>query len=80
MGFLIRNLQTCKMQLSAVSFFKTPEIMSTMEFLSAEAGANRFSTEYYPKQRLKLPGRCAKVLEKDFTIDAFFIRKFERQK
>ena len=35
------------------------------------------------KQRLrkqKLPGRCPRVLEKDFTIDVFFIRKFERQK
>ena len=45
MGFLIRNLQTCKMQLSAVSVFKTPEITSTVKFLFSEAGANGFSTE-----------------------------------
>ena len=45
MGFLIRNLQACKMQLSAVSVFKTPELTSTMEFFSSEAGANGFSTE-----------------------------------
>ena len=44
-GFLIRNLQTCKMLLSAVSVVKTPEITSTVKFLSSEAGANRFSTE-----------------------------------
>ena len=45
MEFLIRNLQMCKMQLSAVSVFKTPEVTSTVVSLSSEAGANRFSTE-----------------------------------
>ena len=43
--FLIRNIQTCKQQLSALRVFKTPEIMSTVEFLSSEAGADGFSTE-----------------------------------
>ena len=45
MGFLIRNSQTCKMQLSAVNLFKTSEITSTVDFLSSEVGANSFSTE-----------------------------------
>ena len=44
-AFLIRNLQTCKMRLSALHLFKTPEIRSTVEFLSSEAGANGFSKE-----------------------------------
>ena len=39
-----QNLKTCKIQLSAVSFFKTLEITSAVEFLSSEAGTNRFST------------------------------------
>ena len=38
MGFLIRNLQTCKLQLSVMRVFKIPEITSIMEFLSSEAG------------------------------------------
>ena len=45
MGFLIRNLQTYKMQLLALRVFKTLEIASTVELLSSEAGANGFSTE-----------------------------------
>ena len=45
MGLLIRNLQTCKMQLSDLRVFKTPGITSAVEFLSSEAGANGFSTE-----------------------------------
>ena len=68
------------MQLSVVSVFKTLEITSSVEFLSSEASANRFLQNNCSKQRLKLPGRCARVLEKDFTIDVFFIRNFERQK
>ena len=43
MGFLIKHLQLCKLQLSALRVFKTLEKMSTVEFLSSEAGANRFS-------------------------------------
>ena len=43
--FLIRNIQTHKLQLSALRVFKTPEITSTVEFLSSEAGANGFSTD-----------------------------------
>ena len=34
MGFLIRNLQTCKLQPSALLLFKTPEITSSEELLS----------------------------------------------
>ena len=45
MGFFIRNLQTCKLHVSALRVFKTPKVASTMEFLCSEAGANRFSTE-----------------------------------
>ena len=33
------------MQLSALRVFKTPEMTSTKEFLSSEAGASGFSTE-----------------------------------
>ena len=40
--FLIRNIQTYKLQLSALRVFKTPEITSTVKFLSSEAGANGF--------------------------------------
>ena len=40
--FLIRNIQTHKLQLSALRVFKTPEITSTVDFLSLEAGANGF--------------------------------------
>ena len=43
--FVIRNIQTHKLQLSALRVFKTPEITSTVEFLSLEAGANGFSTK-----------------------------------
>ena len=43
--FLIRSVQTYKLQLSALRVFKTPDITSTVEFLSSEAGANGFSTE-----------------------------------
>ena len=43
--FLIRNMQTYKLMLSALRVFKTPEITSTAEFLSSEAGVNGFSTE-----------------------------------
>ena len=39
------DLQTCKLQLSALCDFKTHEITSTADFLSLEAGANGFSTE-----------------------------------
>ena len=42
--FVIRNIQTYKLQLSTLCVFKTPEITSTV-FLSSEAGANGFSTE-----------------------------------
>ena len=40
MGFLIRNLQTCKLQLLALRVFKIPENSretSTVQLLSSEA-------------------------------------------
>ena len=43
--FLIRNIQTYKLQLSALRVFKTPKITSTVQSLSSEAGANGFFTE-----------------------------------
>ena len=43
--FLIRNIQTYKLQLSAMRVFKTAEVTFTMEFFSSEAGTNGFSTE-----------------------------------
>ena len=45
MGFLIINVQTYKLRLSALHVFKTLEITSTVEFLSSKAGASGFSTE-----------------------------------
>ena len=64
MGFLIRNLQTCKLQLSALRDFKTHEITSTVELPSSEAGTNGCS-----KQQLK-----PSVLEKDLFIDVLKIK------
>ena len=45
MGFLIRNLQTCKLHVSVLHVFKTPKVASALEFLSSEAEANGFTTE-----------------------------------
>ena len=58
-----------------MSIFETPDIASTIEFISSGFLQNNCS-----KQRLKLPGRCVKVLEKDFTKDVFVIRNLGRQK
>ena len=77
MGFLNKNLQTCKMQLSALSVFKTPEITSTVEFFLQKKVLTGFLQNNCSKLRLKLPGMCASVLEKDFTMDVFFIIYFE---
>ena len=72
MGFLIRDLQNCKLQLSALCVFKIPEITSTVEFLSSEQALNNSQN---------LPGRATSVLEKDFLIDFLLHNKlhFERQ-
>ena len=43
--FLISNIQAYKLQLSTLHVLKTPEITSTAEFLSSEAGASGFFTE-----------------------------------
>ena len=37
MGFLIRNLQTYRLQFSASRVFKTPEITFTVEFVQNKA-------------------------------------------
>ena len=60
------------MRLLVLTVFKTHEITSTVEFLYSEAGAKGFLQNNCSKQRLKRPGRCASVLEKDFTMDVFF--------
>ena len=56
----------------ALRVVKTPEITSTVEFLSSEARANGLQNNY-SKHRLKLPGGSASVLEKYFSMDVFFI-------
>ena len=43
--FIIRNIQTYKLQLQTLRDFKTPEITSTAKLLSSEAAANGFSKE-----------------------------------
>ena len=70
MGFLIGNLQTCKLQLSALRVFKDPEITHTVEFPSSEAGT---------KQQLK-PPRPTSVLEKDFPIAVSLYNKLQKAK
>ena len=70
MGFLIRNLQTCKLQLSALRVFKDPDITHTVEFPSSEAGT---------KQQLK-PPRTTSVLEKDFPIAVSLYNKLQKAK
>ena len=69
--FLIRNLWTCKLQLSAMRIFKIPEITSTVEFLSSEASN---------KQQLKPPKRTTSVLEKDFLMDVLLHKKLQKSK
>ena len=72
MGFVIRNLQTSKLQLSTLRVFKTLEIKSTVEFLSSEAGANNCS-----KQQLKLPGKPASALHKRYPNTDFFLVRIQ---
>ena len=45
MEFIIRNLQTCKPQLSFLCIFKTTEITFTVELFPSELGANGSSME-----------------------------------
>ena len=40
----IKNLQNCKLQLSALRVFKSPEITYIVEFIFLEAGANGLYT------------------------------------
>ena len=68
MAFLIRSLQAYNMQLLALLVFKTPEITSTVELLSSEAGAKGSLQNNCYKQHLKLPFRPARAIEKDFSM------------
>ena len=68
MAFLIRSLQTYNMQLLALLVFKTPEIRSTVELLSSEAGANGSLQNGCYKHHLKLPVWLARAIEKDFSM------------
>ena len=72
MGFLIRNLQTCKLQLSVLRVFKIHEITPTVEFLSSEPGpeaATKTSQEGLPV-----------YLEKDFLMDVLLHKKLQKTK
>ena len=79
MRFLIRNLQTWKLQLSALPVFKTPQMTSTVKFLFSEAGAG-FLQSNCSKQQLKFARRLADVLKKDFTMDVLICKKLRRAK
>ena len=61
MGFFIRHLQICKLHVPALRVFKTPKVVSTVEFLSSEAGANGFSTE-------KLLQTATETLQEDLQV------------
>ena len=61
MGFLIRNLQTCKLHVSVLRVFKTPKVASAVEFLSSEAGANGLSRE-------KLLQTATKTFQEDLQV------------
>ena len=63
--FIIRNIQTCKLQLSTLRVFKTPEITSTVEFLSSEAGAKRVLN---------------RTRSQDFTVDVLLHKKHRKAK
>ena len=45
MEFHFCKLHDCKLQPSVFLVFKTSELMSPVDFLSAKTGANEFSTE-----------------------------------
>lgn len=68
MGFLIRNLRICKLQLPALRDFKTHEVASTVEFLSLEADKTA------PNSSKNLPGSPVSALEKDILIDLLKIK------
>ena len=61
MGFLIRNLQTCKLHVSVLPVFKTPKVASAVEFLSSEAGANGLPRE-------KLLQTATKTFQEDLQV------------
>ena len=59
---------------------KTPEIMPTVELLSSEADLTGFLQNNCSRQWLKLPGKPASVLEKDFTMDVLLYKKLPKAK
>ena len=87
MGFLIGNLQTCKFQLQALDVCKTTEITPTVITPTPETTPSFLQKRMITgslqnncsKQQLKLPGRPARVLQKDFTIDVLLLNNFQRQ-
>ena len=87
MGFLIGNLQTCKSQLQTLDVCKTTEItpteitptpQTTPSFLQKQMLTGSLQNNC-SKQQLKLPGRPASVLQKDFTMDVLPLTSFQRQ-
>ena len=71
MGAIIKNLQTCKLQFSALRVFKTLEITSNVEFRSSEAGANGFSNTFQEDLQV--------YLKRTSTWMFYFRINFERQ-
>ena len=60
MGFLIRNLQTCKLQLWALRTFKTPEITSLVVFVCSEQCPRGSLQNNCSKQQLKTSRKACK--------------------
>ena len=54
--------------------------MPTVELLSSEADLTGFLQNNYSRQWLKLPGKPASVLEKDFTMDVLLYKKLPKAK
>ena len=67
MGFLMGNLQTCKLQLTALRVFKIPLWSSFLQKLVLNSSYN-------------LPGRPTSVLEKDFLMDVLLHKKLKKAK
>ena len=78
--FLIKNMQTYKLQRSALRVFKTRRITSTVEFLFQEQALMDSLQNHCSKQQLKLPRRPVSVLEKDFTVDVLLSKRLRKSK
>ena len=64
------------LQTAALSVFKASEVTSMVEFVSLEAGANGFSTEYL----LQTAAKACKCCEKDFLMDVLLYNKHRKTK